>query len=76
MKKILNTIIDPKKGIVLGLVFFVVAFINSLIVDARSMSDLSWWGKIATIGMMIILGIIFIRFFIVPIGYWIIKLFK
>jgi phosphatidylglycerophosphate synthase len=76
MKKIFNVIIDPQKGIVVGLVLFVIAFINSLMVDARSMSDLSWWGKIATVCMMIILGIMFIRFFIIPIGYWIVKLFK
>lgn len=76
MKKLLNTLIDPQKGLAVAGVFFIIALINSLMVDASSMEDLSWWGKLATGGFMIVFAILFIRYFILPIGYWVVKLFK
>jgi hypothetical protein len=74
MKKLLNG--DPVYMIGIAILLFGISFINSVQVDATSFSDLSWWGKIPVCGFMIILGILFTKYLLIPFGKWFIGLVK
>lgn len=62
MKKVLEFIVNPQKMLALGICFFSIALVNSLMNNASSFGDLDWWGKSATVVMMVILGILVIRY--------------
>jgi len=76
MKKILDFLADPLKAIAVGGAFFGVGIVDSLLSDASSYGDLHWWGKSAVIGFCIVLGALAVRYFLLPIGYWIAKALK
>jgi len=76
MKKILNFILNPKWGIGLGLLFFVIGFIDIELSGGNSFIEMSWWGKSAYVGFLAILAIFFVRFMLLPFGYMIVNLFK
>lgn len=74
MKKFIEFVNNPLKMLGLGGGFFGIGMINSLMNDASSMADLDWWGKGAVIGFSIVLGALLVRFFLLPLGKWLIGL--
>lgn len=76
MKKVLEIVNNPINLLGIGGVFFVIAFINSLMNDASSMTDLDWWGKGATIGFCIVLTALLVRFGVLPLFQWFTSLVK
>jgi len=62
--------------VLVGLVMFVLAAFESVLLDARSMSDLSVFSNIMVIGITIILAFFITRNWLIPFGYRIVKFFE
>lgn len=76
MKNVFEFIFNPFKMLAVCGICFIIAFIDAVIVDAMSFSDLTTIGKIFIGLFTVAFTITFIRFFIVPILYWLYKLVK
>lgn len=68
MKNLFN---DPRKWLAAGLIFFIIGAIDTWILGANSYAEMAWWSKSAYVGFMMVLGALFFRFFLLPLGYWI-----
>jgi hypothetical protein len=70
MKKILDFIFDPLKMLAVGGSAILIAFADVLtsVNAASSYSDLRSFGKGAVIVFVTVLAILFIRYFILPVG--------
>jgi hypothetical protein len=56
-----------------GFLFGVIAFIDSLIVDAANFSDLHWWGLVSAFIMMGTVALFGVYMMIIPLFRWITK---
>lgn len=74
MKKIIEFIQNPLKMLAICGICFGVALVDSIMHDASSMADLSIVGKIFTGIFMVGFAVLFIRYFVLPIGKWFISL--
>lgn len=74
MKKIKEILNNPLNVLGISGLFFVIAFINSLMNNASSMKDLDWWGRVATIGFCVALAALLVKFLVIPLCKWFISL--
>jgi hypothetical protein len=70
MKKYIS---DPRAWLGLGAIFFFIGAIDTWGLGANSWSEMLWWSKTAFVGFMIVLSGLFLKLFLLPVGYWIVK---
>lgn len=73
MKKYIS---DARAWLGLGLIFFFIGAIDTWGNGANSWSEMLWWSKTAFLGFMVTFVGLFVRFFLMPLGYAIFKRVK
>lgn len=72
-----NIFNNPKNLLAIGAGFLGIAFIDVLAVtDASSISEMTWWGQSAVYAFLGMLGALVVRFFVLPLGGWLVNLLK
>jgi len=74
MSKIVDFLRHPLSIFLICGICLLAAFIDSFAQNASSVADLSITGKIFTGVFVITFGVLFVRYFILPIGKWLISL--
>jgi len=74
MKKIMSFVQNPFKMLAICGISFGVIVVDSTILNASTISDLSIFGKIFTGIFMVGFTALFIRYFLLPIGKWLTSL--
>lgn len=66
MKKLLKILAYPKALLSLGILFFIIGFLDVELNGASNISEMTWWGKTSVYGIFGIFGMLIIGFVIMP----------
>lgn len=69
----MKALLDPVVLIVIGIVLFCLALVDAVVQEAYNFSELSIYGKIPCIGILLILTYLVITNWFIPLVKWIIN---